>query len=45
MKTSKLTIVSLIYIILLPFHIAGDIALGFDKGGLGMAYIVVPVLL
>lgn len=44
-KASTLTIVSLISTILLPFHIAGDVAFGFDKGGPGMAFIVVPVLL
>ena len=45
MKHSTLTIVSLISIILLPFHIAGDVALGLDRGGSGLAFVVVPVLL
>jgi hypothetical protein len=44
-KLSTLTIVSLISVVLLPLHIAGDIAFGFDKGGPGLAYVVVPVLL
>lgn len=45
MKPTTLTVVSLLSIILLPFHIAGDVALGLDRGGPGLAYIVVPVLL
>lgn len=44
-KANTLTIASLLSIVLLPCHIAGDVALGFDKGGPGMVYIVVPVLL
>jgi hypothetical protein len=44
-KPNTLTIASLLSIILLPFHIGGDIALGFDKGGSGMVFVVVPVLL
>jgi hypothetical protein len=45
MKPNALTIASLLTIILLPFHIGGDIALGFDLGGAGLVYIVVPILL
>ena len=45
MKTNTLSIATLLTIILLPFHIGGDIALGFDRGGAGLVYIVVPVLL
>ena len=45
MKPNTLTIASLISIILLPFHIGGDVALGFDKGGSGLAFVVVPILL
>jgi hypothetical protein len=45
MKPNALTIASLLTIILLPFHIGGDIALGFDRGGAGLVYIVVPILL
>jgi hypothetical protein len=44
-KPSTLTIVSLLTIILLPFHIAGDVALGLDKGGSGVVFIGLPVLL
>lgn len=45
MKPTTLTIASLISIILLPFHVGGDIALGLDKGGSGIVFILVPVLL
>lgn len=45
MKPNTLTIASLLAIILLPFHIAGDVAFGFDKGGSGFAFVVVPILL
>ena len=45
MKPNTLTIVSLLSVILLPFHIAGDVALGLDKGGSGMFFVVVPILL
>ena len=45
MKPNTLTIASLLSIVLLPFHIAGDIALGLDKGGPGVVYVVVPILL
>ena len=45
MKHNTLTIASLLSIILLPFHIGGDVALGLDKGGPGIVFIVVPVLL
>ena len=45
MKPSTLTIISLLSVILLPFHIAGDVALGLDKGGSGMFFVVVPILL
>src|SRR5687768_7633015 len=44
-KPTTLTIASLLSIILLPFHIAGDIVLGFDRGGPGLLYVVVPFLL
>lgn len=44
-KPSTLTLASLLSIILLPFHIAGDIVLGLDKGGPGLLYVVVPILL
>ena len=45
MKPNTLTIASLLSVILLPFHIGGDIALGFDKGGSGLLFVVVPILL
>ena len=45
MKINTLTIASLISIVLLPFHVAGDVALGLDKGGSGLFFVVVPVLL
>ena len=45
MKPTTLTIASLLSIILLPFHVAGDIAYGLDKGGSGIVFILVPVLL
>ncbi|HMA20108.1 MAG TPA: hypothetical protein VKO87_04850 [Gemmatimonadaceae bacterium] len=45
MKPNTLTIVSLLSIILLPFHIGGDIVLGLDKGGSGVVFVAVPILL
>lgn len=45
MKPKLLTVVSLLSIILIPFHIGGDIGLGFDAGGPGVLFIVVPILL
>ena len=45
MKLNTLTIASLLSIVLLPFHIGGDIVLGLDKGGSGMVFVVVPILL
>ena len=45
MKANLLTIVSLLSIVLLPFHIAGDVALGLDRGGPGFVFVVVPILL
>jgi len=45
MKPNTLTIASLLSIILLPFHVGGDIALGLDRGGSGVVFILVPVLL
>jgi hypothetical protein len=44
-KPNTLTIASLVSIILLPFHIAGDVALGLDRGGSGLVFVVVPILL
>ena len=45
MKPNTLTIASLLSIILLPFHVGGDVALGLDRGGSGLVYVVVPILL
>ena len=45
MKPNTLIFASLLTILLLPFHIGGDIALGFDRGGSGLVFIVVPILL
>ena len=45
MKLNALSIVSLITVVLLPFHIGGDVVLGMDKGGSGLAFVVVPILL
>ena len=45
MKPNALTVASMMSIILLPFHIGGDMAFGFDKGGPGLLYVVVPILL
>jgi hypothetical protein len=44
-KPNTLTIASLLTIILLPFHIGGDIVLGFDRGGSGLVFVVLPILL
>ena len=45
MKANTLTITSLLSIVLLPLHIGGDVVLGLDKGGPGLVYVVIPVLL
>ena len=45
MKLNTLTVASLLSIVLLPFHIAGDVDLGLDKGGPGFVYVVVPILI
>jgi hypothetical protein len=42
---NTLTIASLLSIILLPLHVGGDVVLGFDRGGSGLVFIVVPILL
>ena len=39
-----LTIASLISIILLPFHVGGDVALGLDSGGPVLVFVLLPVL-
>lgn len=45
MKASALTVASMLSVILLPLHIGGDIALGLDRGGPGVVFVVVPILL
>ena len=45
MKPPALTIDSLLSIVFHPLHVGGDIRLGFDRGGPGLVYVVVPVLL
>ena len=45
MKPNTLSVGSLLSIVLLPFHIGGDVVLGFDRGGPGLVFVVVPVLL
>lgn len=44
-KANTLTIASLLSIILLPFHVGGDVALGLDRGGSGVVFILIPFLL
>jgi hypothetical protein len=44
-KPNTLTVASLLSIVLVPFHVAGDIAYGLDRGGSGIVFIVVPILL
>lgn len=45
MKPNTLTIASLLSIVLLPVHVAGDINLGLDRGGPVVAFVLIPVLL
>jgi hypothetical protein len=35
----------LLSIVLIPFHVGGDVALGFDRGGSGVVFVLVPILL
>jgi hypothetical protein len=44
-KPNALAVASLLAIVLLPFHIAGDIVIGLDRGGPGLVFVVVPILL
>jgi hypothetical protein len=44
-KRNTLTIASLLSIILLPLHVGGDVAFGFDRGGSGFTFVVLPILL
>lgn len=45
MKPNTLTIASLLSIMLLPLHIAGDVVLGLDPGGSLIVFAGVPFLL
>jgi hypothetical protein len=45
MKTNILTVASLLSIVLLPLHVGGDVLLGLDRGGPGLVFVVVPILL
>jgi hypothetical protein len=44
MKPTPLTVASLLVIVLLPFHVAGDVVRGFDKGGPGLLILVLILL-
>lgn len=44
MKPNTLVVVSLATAALLPFHVAGDVARGFDRGGPGLLIVVAIVL-
>jgi hypothetical protein len=39
-----LIVASLISIVLLPIHVAGDIAIGLDRGGPILVFVLLPVL-
>ena len=45
MKLNTLTVASLLSIVLMPFHVGGDVAFGFDRGGSGFVFVVLPILL
>lgn len=45
MKPNALTIASLLSVVLLPFHIGGDVVLGLDRGGSGLVFVAMPILL
>lgn len=44
MKPTTQVVVSLVTAVLLPFHVAGDVARGFDRGGPGLLIAVAIVL-
>jgi hypothetical protein len=44
-KPNTLTVASMLSVVLLPFHIGGDIVLGLDRGGPGVVFVAVPILL
>jgi hypothetical protein len=43
-KNTTQVVVSLATAVLLPFHVAGDVARGFDRGGPGLLTVVAIVL-
>ncbi|HEY2850782.1 MAG TPA: hypothetical protein VGI97_12950 [Gemmatimonadaceae bacterium] len=45
MKPNTLTVASLISLVLLPLHVGGDVALGLDKGGAMLMFVLLPILL
>lgn len=45
MKLNTLTIASLLSVVLLPFHIGGDFALGLDRARPWFVFVMVPILL
>lgn len=45
MKPNTLTVASLLSIVLLPFHVGGDVAFGLDRGGSGLVFVLLPFLL
>jgi hypothetical protein len=44
-KPNTLTVASLLSIVLLPFHVGGDVAFGLDRGGSGLVFVLLPFLL
>jgi hypothetical protein len=44
-KPNTLTVASMLSVVLLPFHIGGDIVFGLDRGGPGVVFVAVPILL
>ena len=44
-KPNALTVAPLLSIVLLPSHTAGEVVLGLDRGGSGLLFVVVPILL
>jgi hypothetical protein len=45
MKPNTLTVASLVSLVLLPLHVGGDVALGLDKGGAMLMFVLLPILL
>ncbi len=44
MKPNTLTVAPLLSMLLLPFHVAGDVVRGFDAGGPGLLIVVIFLL-